>query len=107
MDSSDATLKTRDDIVTVNCTVVFMAQCLSSNKCKQNCESMGATSYRYVTDMEYELLSWMKWNSFMFFSAFPDGFLMGVANVLDPHASIMAWKTADAHSVPIQKTLTY
>lgn len=47
-DSSDATL-TRDDIVTVNCTVVYMAQCLSSNKCKQNCESMGATSYRYVS----------------------------------------------------------
>lgn len=44
-DMSDTSIK-REDIVTFNCTVVYMTQCLSSNKCKQNCESMGATSYR-------------------------------------------------------------
>lgn len=42
----DTSLKSREEIVTHNCTVVYMSQCLSSNKCKQNCESMGATSYR-------------------------------------------------------------
>lgn len=34
----------------VNCTVVFMAQCLSWNKCKSNCQNMGATSYRWFHD---------------------------------------------------------
>lgn len=42
---SDPSMK-REDILTLNCTVVFMTQCLSSNKCKQNCESMGASGYR-------------------------------------------------------------
>lgn len=50
IESADQTLdpaqKSHDDIVTHNCTVVYMSQCLSSNKCKQNCESMGATSLR-------------------------------------------------------------
>lgn len=30
-----------------NCTVVYMNQCLSYNKCKENCESMGASSLRW------------------------------------------------------------
>lgn len=34
----------------VNCTVVFMKQCLSWNKCKANCQSMGAMSYRWFHD---------------------------------------------------------
>lgn len=42
----DTSLKERESIITYNCTVVYMSQCLSWNKCKQNCESMGATSYR-------------------------------------------------------------
>lgn len=33
-----------------NCTVVFMKQCLSWNKCKANCQSMGAKSYRWFHD---------------------------------------------------------
>lgn len=53
-DSADQELDTfakeRESIITYNCTVVYMSQCLSWNKCKQNCESMGATSYRYVFD---------------------------------------------------------
>lgn len=32
---------------------------------------------------------------------------MAAANVLDPLASIMAWKIADAHSVLIQKISIY
>ncbi|OQR72012.1 protein twisted gastrulation-like [Tropilaelaps mercedesae] len=30
----------------VNCTVAFMKSCLSLNKCRENCMSLGATSYR-------------------------------------------------------------
>lgn len=44
----DTVSKERENIITYNCTVVYMSQCLSWNKCKQNCESMGATSYRYA-----------------------------------------------------------
>lgn len=44
----DVAVKSRENIVTYNCTVAYMSQCLSSNKCKQNCESMGATSFRWV-----------------------------------------------------------
>lgn len=37
-------------ITNYNCTVVFMSQCLSWNKCKSNCQNMGATSYRWFHD---------------------------------------------------------
>lgn len=50
-DSPDQTLdsgiKERLNILTVNCTVAYMAQCMSSNKCKETCRSMGSSSYRY------------------------------------------------------------
>merc|ERR1711983_553422 len=36
--------------VTVNCSVAYMAQCMSWNKCKASCTSMGATSYRWFHD---------------------------------------------------------
>ena len=36
--------------VTVNCSVAYMAQCMSWNKCKASCRSMGATSYRWFHD---------------------------------------------------------
>lgn len=42
----DTNVKPRENIVTHNCTVVYISQCLSWNKCKENCQSMGATSYR-------------------------------------------------------------
>lgn len=35
------------DLITVNCTVAYMSQCMSWNKCKASCVSMGASSYRY------------------------------------------------------------
>ncbi|XP_073976349.1 protein twisted gastrulation-like [Rhodnius prolixus] len=38
------------DIVTLNCTVVYMSQCMSWNKCKGSCQSMGASSYRWFHD---------------------------------------------------------
>lgn len=38
------------DVVTVNCTVAYMGQCMSWNKCKASCTSMGATSYRWFHD---------------------------------------------------------
>lgn len=46
----NAEIKGRENIVTYNCTVIYMSQCMSWNKCKQNCESMGATSYRWFHD---------------------------------------------------------
>lgn len=30
-----------------NCTVAFMSKCMSMNKCKQSCKSMGAAKYRW------------------------------------------------------------
>ncbi|XP_012255891.2 twisted gastrulation protein homolog 1-B [Athalia rosae] len=36
--------------VTLNCTVAFIAQCSSWNKCQASCQSMGATSYRWFHD---------------------------------------------------------
>ncbi|XP_022201068.1 protein twisted gastrulation [Nilaparvata lugens] len=38
------------DIVTLNCSVAFMSQCMSWNKCKASCQSMGAASYRWFHD---------------------------------------------------------
>ncbi|XP_015186374.1 PREDICTED: twisted gastrulation protein homolog 1-A-like isoform X1 [Polistes dominula] len=40
----------KPNIMTVNCTVVFMAQCNSWNKCRASCQSMGANSYRWFHD---------------------------------------------------------
>jgi len=38
------------DVITVNCTVAYMSQCMSWNKCKQSCKSTGAQSYRWFHD---------------------------------------------------------
>ncbi|KAH8416613.1 hypothetical protein KR222_011407, partial [Zaprionus bogoriensis] len=35
---------------TVNCTVIYVNSCIRANKCKQQCESMGANSYRWFHD---------------------------------------------------------
>lgn len=35
---------------TVNCTVIYVNSCIRSNKCKEQCESMGANSYRWFHD---------------------------------------------------------
>jgi len=40
----------KPNVMTVNCTVAFMAQCISWNKCRASCQSMGATSYRWFHD---------------------------------------------------------
>jgi hypothetical protein len=37
-------------VVTLNCTVAYMSQCMSWNKCKEGCRSMGASSYRWFHD---------------------------------------------------------
>merc|ERR1712178_433185 len=39
-----------EDKVTVNCSVAYMAQYMSWNKCKASCTSMGASSYRWFHD---------------------------------------------------------
>ena len=39
--------------ITVNCTVAYMGQCMSWNKCKASCTSMGASSYRSVLYLLY------------------------------------------------------
>ncbi|XP_063590748.1 twisted gastrulation protein homolog 1-A-like isoform X1 [Penaeus indicus] len=38
------------DQVTVNCTVLYMAQCMSGRKCRSSCESTGASAYRWFFD---------------------------------------------------------
>lgn len=40
----------RKDVVTFNCTVAYMSQCMSWNKCKEACQSTGASSYRWFHD---------------------------------------------------------
>lgn len=35
---------------THNCTVVYMPQCMSGNKCKELCTTVGANSYRWFHD---------------------------------------------------------
>jgi hypothetical protein len=49
LDQTEAVLSV-DDLVTVNCTVVFLNQCVSANKCKASCSTMGATSGRWFED---------------------------------------------------------
>ncbi|XP_035225566.1 protein twisted gastrulation-like [Stegodyphus dumicola] len=34
----------------MNCTVAYMSQCMSWNKCKSSCASMGASNYRWFHD---------------------------------------------------------
>jgi len=43
-------LETDLNKVTVNCSVAYMSQCMSWNKCKASCTSMGASSYRWFHD---------------------------------------------------------
>lgn len=49
-DTSDPKFGERNNIVTVNCTVAYMAQCMSLTKCQESCSSMGASSYRWFHD---------------------------------------------------------
>ena len=50
VDSSSTTampvVAEEEGLVTVNCTVAYMGQCMSWNKCKASCTSMGSSSYR-------------------------------------------------------------
>ncbi|XP_037823055.1 protein twisted gastrulation isoform X1 [Lucilia sericata] len=46
----DEALKERDNMITVNCTVIYLDQCTSWNKCRQSCQSTGASSYRWFHD---------------------------------------------------------
>jgi hypothetical protein len=47
-DGSDGVDVEKD--IPVNCTVAYMSQCMSWNKCKSSCTSMGASSYRWFHD---------------------------------------------------------
>ncbi|XP_026763510.1 protein twisted gastrulation-like [Galleria mellonella] len=38
------------DIITLNCTVAYLSQCMSSDKCRASCRSMGANSLRWFHD---------------------------------------------------------
>ena len=38
------------DLVTVNCTVAFLREEMSDTKCEKNCNSMGATSFRWFSN---------------------------------------------------------
>lgn len=41
---------TKHHVISLNCTVAFWSQCMSWTKCKNNCQSMGASSYRWFHD---------------------------------------------------------
>ncbi|XP_014361954.2 protein twisted gastrulation [Papilio machaon] len=38
------------DVVTFNCTVAYMSQCMSCDKCRASCRSMGSNSFRWFHD---------------------------------------------------------
>lgn len=42
----DEAIQERNNIVTVNCTVIYLNQCVSWNKCRHSCKSTGASSTR-------------------------------------------------------------
>ncbi|PZC83772.1 hypothetical protein B5X24_HaOG206929 [Helicoverpa armigera] len=46
--TSDPDPQQSRDVVTLNCTVAYMSQCMSSDKCRASCRSMGANGLRYV-----------------------------------------------------------
>lgn len=46
----DATIKERENIITKNCTVLYVSQCLSVNKCREHCVNMGASASRWFHD---------------------------------------------------------
>ncbi|KAI1285223.1 Protein twisted gastrulation [Halotydeus destructor] len=40
----------QEEDIQANCTVAYMSQCMSWNKCRSSCRSMGASSYRWFHD---------------------------------------------------------
>ncbi|XP_017112941.1 protein twisted gastrulation [Drosophila gunungcola] len=46
----DEAIQERDNIVTVNCTVIYLDQCVSWNKCRTSCQTTGASSTRWFHD---------------------------------------------------------
>lgn len=38
------------EVITVNCTVAYMSQCMPLNKCRNSCHSMGASFFRWFHD---------------------------------------------------------
>lgn len=42
----DGAIKERDSFGTVNCTVIYLDQCTSWSKCRQSCQTTGASGYR-------------------------------------------------------------
>jgi hypothetical protein len=40
----------KSETSTLNCTVVFLSQCMAEKKCEISCRSMGASAYRWFTD---------------------------------------------------------
>lgn len=50
VDEDGKTQSLKPNVMTVNCTVAYMSQCTSWNKCKVQCQSMGAASFRWFHD---------------------------------------------------------
>lgn len=46
----DTVTLSRNDLVTVNCTVAYLTQCMAEPKCETSCQTMGALAYRWFTD---------------------------------------------------------
>uniref|UniRef100_A0A1B0BY88 Protein twisted gastrulation n=1 Tax=Glossina palpalis gambiensis TaxID=67801 RepID=A0A1B0BY88_9MUSC len=49
-ENRDEAIRERNNVLTLNCTVLFLDQCTSWNKCRQICQSTGASSYRWFHD---------------------------------------------------------
>ncbi|KAK9887898.1 hypothetical protein WA026_000201 [Henosepilachna vigintioctopunctata] len=50
MQTNEQDVTPKKDVMTLNCTVAFMSQCMSNSKCKSTCITMGASSYRWFHD---------------------------------------------------------
>eukprot|EP00095_Tigriopus_kingsejongensis_P001963 snap_masked-scaffold594_size129171-processed-gene-0.11 protein:Tk01963 transcript:snap_masked-scaffold594_size129171-processed-gene-0.11-mRNA-1 annotation:"protein twisted gastrulation" len=40
----------KEDLVTANCTVAFLNECMAKSKCRKSCATMGASSYRWFDE---------------------------------------------------------
>lgn len=50
MQTNEQEIIPKKDVLTLNCTVLFMSECMSNDKCKKICKSMGASGYRWFHD---------------------------------------------------------
>lgn len=49
-ENNQVLLFSQEDLVTVNCTVAYLDQCTGKSKCKNSCQTMGASAAKWFED---------------------------------------------------------